>query len=102
MSKPEPALIAGSNISVAWSKIIQHVIDHRCNEISPLLVTVLGSDAIPIPEVHSVRTTLDKLLEDNGEKSIHTVANTIFPDSIWSISRGDRSFLFNTYRRALP
>ncbi|MEM9807941.1 MAG: thymidylate synthase [Cyanobacteria bacterium P01_D01_bin.56] len=98
-----PLLIEEINLSHAWAKIILHVIDNPGKEISPLIVSITGfSEGIPI-ENENIKELLNIALEKNSEQRIGTVANTIFPESLWRRSRYERKELFERYTdRFLP
>ncbi len=102
MTSTEPLLISDTNISRAWSQILLHVIDHGGTEISPLVVSISGFSNDFIPEVDRVRTALDGLLQKKDQFQVNTVANTIFPQSLWRIAGGDRHAFFEEYRETLP
>jgi hypothetical protein len=102
MSNGSPLLIDEENISHAWAKAFLHIIDHPGKEISPLVVSITGfNDGIPNEDI-DIRQSLDKCLADNDEQKIHTVANTIFPDSLWRLSKYQRHELFERYLKFLP
>jgi hypothetical protein len=44
-----------------------------------------------------IRQSLDTCLVDNGEQKINTVANTIFPHSLWRLSKSERKVFFERY-----
>jgi len=72
----------------------------RAREISPLSVTF---DAAKDPESQGadLRAVMNELLQSTGRATVETVANTIFPNSLWNPS-GDRQDLFRRYRKILP
>jgi hypothetical protein len=79
------------------------VIDHSGTEVSPLVLSISGFGAQDkIPEIQSVRDALDALLRAKDEFGVATVANTIFPQSVWRIAGGDRHAFFEEYREVLP
>jgi hypothetical protein len=94
MSNSSPLVIDKENLSHAWAEAFLHIIDNPGKEISPLVVSITGfNDGIPNEDI-DIRQSLDKCLADNGEQKIHTVANTIFPDSLWRRSKYQRNELF--------
>jgi len=102
MSNSSPLLIDENNLSHAWAKAFLHIIDNPGKEISPLVVSITGfNDGIPNEDI-DIRQSLDKCLADNDEQKIHTVANTIFPDSLWRRSKYQRHELFERYLNFLP
>ena len=102
MSKSSPLLIDRENLSHAWAKAFLHVIDNPGKEISPLVVSITGfTDGEP-QEDTDIRQSLDTCLVENGEQKIHTVANTIFPHSLWRRSKYERKELFKRYLNIFP
>ena len=103
MSSSPPVLISDTNLSVAWSRVLLHVIEGRgTTEIEPLVLSIGDLDGAEPPEVTAVRTALDGALRANNEFAVNTVANTIFPRSVWRRSRGDRHAFFRIYVENLP
>jgi hypothetical protein len=97
MSNSEPLLIPETNLSHAWARVFLHIIDNPGREISPLVVSISGfTDGIPNEDT-DIRQALDKCLSDGGDQQIHTVANTIFPQSLWRRSKYERNEFFERY-----
>lgn len=97
-----PLIIEETNLSHAWSRAFLHVIDNPGKEISPMLITLTGfTNGMP-NEDQAIRDTLDSCLTANGDQQVHTVANTIFPSSLWRLSQCDRKKLFEIYLNTLP
>lgn len=95
-----PVVIEGNNLSVAWGRAFLEVV--RAREIAPLVVVINELDNAEPPEVAEIRETLDRALEAEGEGlSCHTVANTIFPQSLWN-PEANRQELYERYVRILP
>lgn len=87
--------IENSNLSLAWAEAFLALMQPGCTEIAPLAVTVTGIDGDNIDEHEGIRKLLDKALAaHNG--SCNTVANTIFPQSLWNPKR-DRSLVYERY-----
>lgn len=86
------------NLSIAWAKAFVAVMEHP--EISPITITVTGLSNDCIPEYEEIRKGVDASLEINSLKSCHTVANTIFPESLWNRNK-DRTLLYERYLRSL-
>ncbi|MEA5531060.1 hypothetical protein VB638_16045 [Dolichospermum sp. UHCC 0684] len=102
MSNSVPIIINERNLSYAWCRAFLHIIDNPGKEISPLIISLTGfNQGIP-NEDSSIRDALDNCLKDNKEQSIHTVANTIFPSSLWRKSKYDREKFFDIYIDTLP
>ncbi len=92
-----PLLIEETNLSHAWAKILLHIIDNPGKEISPLVVSLTGfSKGIPL-EDNNIQSALEVALINEGQQGIKTVANTIFPESLWRRSGYDRKDLFQRY-----
>ena len=103
MHSTAPLLISEQNLSIAWARLLLHVIDHGGTEISPLVLSISGfGEKDHIPEIKPVRDALDTLLRARSEFEVATVANTIFPMSVWKIAGGDRHAFFEEYRETLP
>lgn len=91
--------IENSNLSVAWGRALLAASAKGRNEIGPLTVSVTGFDGAGVfQEDEGVRTALDDVLRLANKQSVETVANTIFPASMWN-SAAPRSQLFDRYRR---
>lgn len=102
MSSTTPLLIEDTNLSHAWSRAFLHIIDNPGKEISPLVITLTGfNNGVP-NEDQLIRDALDNSLLVNNEQKVHTVANTIFPYSLWKYSINDRNKLFEMYLNAFP
>ncbi len=102
MSNSLPRLFKQTNLSHAWAEAFLHIIDNSGKEISPLVVSITDfNDGIPNEDI-DIRQSLDQCLVDNGDQKIHTVANTIFPDSLWRRSKCQRHELFERYLKFLP
>ena len=87
----EPVMINDSNLSLAWSRLLLHVLDRAGTEVSPLILSVTGFDENGmVPEDSVVRRTLDRLLKRKDRSTVEQVAFTIFPQRVWEMSRGDR------------
>lgn len=89
--------VENSNLSIAWAEAFLALMKPGCTEITPLIVTVTGVDGEEVEEHEEVRQMLDKALKHHNS-SCHTVANTIFPRSLWNPVR-DRALLFERYMR---
>ena len=77
-----PEITAGS-VSSAWLKAIQLASTRPRKEASNLTVNIEDLTATVNPEDVTIRTSLDQALATNGNFSVSTVANTIFPASLW-------------------
>jgi thymidylate synthase len=88
------------NLSRAWAKVFLELIKPGKPEVHALSVTVaeFNNNA---PEDEAIRKMLDDTLRGRGCFDCHTVANTIFPLSLWNPKR-ERAQLFERYLRVLP
>jgi len=102
MSSTKPVLINEPNLSLAWARVLLRIIEHGGTEISPLVVSIFGFPQGITPEIDTIRVPLDELLRQEEEFEVNTVANTIFPQSVWRIAGGDRHAFFEEYRETLP
>jgi thymidylate synthase len=84
------------NISRAWKKLFSHIMEPGIEELSPVLITTPGVTVDTIDEDRHIRQTLDKALVERGKSSLNTVANTIFPATLWNRSR-PRADLYKRY-----
>ncbi len=102
MSNSSPLLFDETNLSYAWAKAILQIVDNPGKEISPLVVSISGfANGVPKEDMH-IRQALDSCLVANREQKSDTVANTIFPYSLWKSSNYKRQVLFQKYIHILP
>lgn len=88
-----PQIIENHNLSTAWLAVFEQIISSAGkNEISPLVLTLTD-----FSEVDIIRNTLNAHLEKNNCYPIETVANTIFPVSLYTLYKYDRNKFFQTY-----
>lgn len=98
----EATLIVDKNISRAWGRCLIQAVDNPGNSISPLIVSLTSfTDGEP-EEDRELRKLLDDCLKAKKKQSIHTVANTIFPKSLWRYAKYDRHELFEIYKDNFP
>lgn len=95
-----PEITAGS-VSSAWLKAIQLASTRPRKEVSNLTVNIENLTATTDLEDATIRATLNKALAKNNNFSVSTVANTIFPASLWR-SNLPRAFLFKRYLKLWP
>lgn len=98
----QPLLFDEPNLSHAWGRAFLHIIDHSGTVISPLVISVTEFTNGDPDEDHEIRTALDVLLKANNKQSVHTVANTIFPKSVWTASKYNRHLFYESYLEAVP
>jgi len=99
-------VIEGVNLSDAWAKAMITCYDKNGSILSPAVIrfptTALGG--IETPEIRKIAD--NKLMVPGktipGQSSIETVAGTIFPQSIWRISKGNRELFYKSYLNMFP
>jgi hypothetical protein len=89
------------NLSVAWAKAFITSIEPTMSHLSPLLIRVNDFSNNIIQEDSVIRDSIDEHLGNLSEQSCHTVANTIFPISLWN-AKSKRNVLFERYSRIIP
>lgn len=94
--------IEEASLSVAWAKALRAASAQGRSEIAPITVAItgFGEDGV-VSETRAIRTVLDRVLAANDLQTIETVANTIFPASLWNPS-ALRAQLFERYVQVLP
>ncbi|HEV3456479.1 MAG TPA: thymidylate synthase [Thermoanaerobaculia bacterium] len=102
MAVPVEHYIEEENLSLAWSRAFLALAARRDEEIVPLLVSITGFAGGVPAEDEAVRKALDACLAANEYQGSHTVANTIFPQSLWRRAKGDRNALYEEYLENLP
>ncbi len=90
------------NLSLAWARMFVRLAERTDEELAPLVVSVTGFKNGETMEDGTVRNALDACLEATERQCVNTVANTIFPQSLWDISKGDRKEFYATYLENLP
>ncbi len=94
--------IEDENLSRAWGRAVRPMIGRGAvKEIAPCCVSITGFDNGVAREDPRIRSVLDASLLEEKRQNCHTVANTIFPESMWNPS-APRSALFARYALALP
>jgi hypothetical protein len=92
-----PHYVEEPSLSVAWARGLQIATAARRAEVVPLVVSITGFNAVgEFEEVAQIRQQLDCYLEESRLQSVETVANTIFPVSLWNPSK-PREELFDRY-----
>jgi hypothetical protein len=90
------------NLSKAWAQALRLASARGRSEVAPLVLAITGfDDSGNFEEELNIRGALDRVLSESGKQSVDTVANTIFPKSLWNI-HADRQILFDRYLRILP
>jgi thymidylate synthase len=90
-------LIEDTNLSNAWYRVMNHILKNPGHEVTPLLLTLTDFE-----ELNKIRELLDKSLKSERKASIQTVAETIFPDSLYQYLGKDRNALYQEYKNNLP
>ncbi|HEY3319889.1 MAG TPA: thymidylate synthase [Planctomycetota bacterium] len=80
---------SSTNLSVAWAQAFLRLMEPGIDELTPLIVRVHAFDNGTAIENDAIRERLDKELERFERAKCHTVANTIFPISLWNPSLDD-------------
>lgn len=79
-----PLVIERADLAHAWATAFDELTQRGTDEIVPLVVCISGFDDNIAVEDANVRYLLDEALSTAGLQSIRTVANTIFPLSLWN------------------
>ena len=100
MSKP--VLIDQPNLSLAWAEAFLALRERSGHRVSPLTLSFTGIADGQVTEVPGIRGALDDTLKASDMQKVQSVANTIFPLSLWRHAKGDRAALYAEYRANLP
>ena len=91
------------NLSVAWAEAFLKVMENGVTELSPHIITVTDIHEGSVCEDLRIRGKLDKELARHGKWTCHTVANTIFPESLWNAElENGASLLYDRYAKIWP
>ncbi len=90
-------LIEAADLSTAWIEAVRHLGTQPNRQAWDLVVAITNSEA----ERPGIRAHLESLLAERRLQSVSTVANTVFPASLWRTSRS-RNALYERYERILP
>ena len=95
-------VIEDTNLSYSWARAVRAALG-RHREIAPLVVSVTGSfeDGMPPVDPELERKLNALLRAESGKLSIDTVANTLFPQSLWNAGQ-PRKELFDRFLRLWP
>lgn len=93
--------ITEESLSRAWLKAIRLANACPRKEASNLTVNIERLTATTNPEDAAIRGALDRALAENDNFPVSTVANTIFPASLWKPNL-PRAILFKRYLRLWP
>jgi len=98
--KYKPWVVTDNNLSKAWARAFLKSMSPK-KELIPLVVIVTELNNGVGWEDMEIRRLLDTSLQKMGKQSCNTVANTIFPESLWN-PNGDRDQLYNRYKKLFP
>jgi hypothetical protein len=100
----EPFTAASPNLSRAWAEVLLRLLDPGIEGLSPAVVIVseFADGGVPA-EIAAIRQLLDTELTTRRKPSVHTVSNTIFPESLWRPGEpDDAAELYARYARVWP
>ncbi len=97
-------LSTSNNLSIAWAQAFLAIMQHGTSELTPLIISLTDfTDSGVANENERIRNRLDQELEKSGDYSCHSVANTIFPESMWNpLAKNNADDLFKRYARNWP
>ncbi len=95
----EPIVITSDNLSIAWAEAFIQILKPGT---APSLIVQIDTSNGGITEDKGIRSLLSQaLLQRPKCSTIETVANTIFPNSLWNLSE-PRQRLFERYEAIWP
>lgn len=94
---PGPRTITGTSLAHAWSDAFTAISQPGVSEIAPLIVTFPTTDE----RKHPIQALIDEALRDHHLYSTNTVANTMFPRTMWN-QAAPRTRLYERYEKAYP
>jgi len=95
----QPNLVSCGSLETAWSQAFKLTLADK--EVAPLVVTFSVPESQGAEENARVQAKLDETVESHGMFSCSTVANTIFPFSLWDHMK-EPERLYSAYFRMLP
>jgi hypothetical protein len=99
----EPFTAPSGNLSEAWAQVFLRLLAPGVTGLSPVVMTVSDFDDIGPVELPNVRTLLAAALVAHSHRTIDTVANTIFPESLWQPGAPNNdTTLYARYDRIWP
>lgn len=100
----DPFIPTSKNLSMAWAEVFLKLMDQGVQELTQVIVTVTDIDEHGVArEIPAIRQRLDRELTAQSEQPCHTVANTIFPESLWNpATENNAKQLFERYEKIWP
>jgi hypothetical protein len=99
---PSEHYVEERNLSIAWGRGLRLASAPGHLEAVPLIVAITGFDESGnVEEEPRIRSALEVVLMAEGKQGIETVANTIFPRSLWNPA-APRELLYKRYLNILP
>lgn len=95
-------IVEGKNLSDAWNHAVQEFSNMPASMAGPCVVTFPVMENFENIGCFEVRNKLDEALKQEGRSSVRTVANTIFPQSLWQHHRHDRHDFFLAAEKIWP
>ncbi len=96
-------LIVGNTVSAVWFKMLDTILSKPgVNELSPILISLQDFDPEECEQFDPIRIALDNAYKSRKLNSVNTVANTIFPLSLYKLAKFDRKKLYDLYLRTMP
>jgi hypothetical protein len=88
------------NLSLAWAEVFLRLMEPGVSEIAPAVITISEFDVHSLPlQIPAIQWVIDAV----NDQSCRTVANTIFPNSLWNPdAEDDARRLFTRYERIWP
>lgn len=94
-----PTEFITNSISYLIRDLLQEIEKSGSSEITGLSITLNGFDSNnELKEDRAIRETIDNQLERSQKQSIHTVANTFFPITLWNPDH-PRQMLYERYSK---
>ncbi|VVE01039.1 hypothetical protein PAQ31011_02143 [Pandoraea aquatica] len=99
----KPLVKSAQTISQAWAEVFLATMEKGGSPRHPVIVTIDGLEDNHNVEIPSIRERLDAELLAFKQSTCLTVANTIFPMSLWNPEAEDNAAtLYSRYERAWP
>lgn len=98
----KPILIDRPNVSLAWAEAFSLINIAPKHRLMPLILSFEGFANGDVIEDAAIRAALDAALSASEMQKVQTVANTIFPQALWRVAKGDRQTLYASYLENLP